>query len=244
MTVSQIILGHQDPNFINCEKIMFFTWYLSPVRRVPILIFWFVSIFFCCCIMFSNDRDFNILLFSCGNVLNFCIRDISDELYLLNSILFHENAMNAPFKGYRTYTYIIGHYNSSVRIIDLVSHTTYVHKWRDLQFKIDSERQLFWETFHGNFDLLSEFLPQICWEEIAEEILFVFRQHNTLPTRPRWPPGPKCMHYLKLLLNAYDLLKFENYEKKCFIFYRIRICMTLRFKSFTTPCSSDRKCKK
>ena len=36
-------------------------------------------------------------------------------------------------------TYIIGHYNSSVRIIELVSHTTYVvcvnfiHKWRDLQ---------------------------------------------------------------------------------------------------------------
>ena len=38
------------------------------------------------------------------------------------------------------HTYIIGHYNPSVRIIDLVSHTTYVvcvnfiHKWRDLQF--------------------------------------------------------------------------------------------------------------
>ena len=45
--------------------------------------------------------------------------------------------------------YIIGHYNSSVRIIDLVSHTTFVlcvhfiHKWRDLQFKVDSERQIF-----------------------------------------------------------------------------------------------------
>ena len=57
-----------------------------------------------------------------------------------------------------THTYIIGHYNPSVRIIYLVSHTTYVvcvnfiHKWRDLQFKVDSERQiLFWETFHGNF---------------------------------------------------------------------------------------------
>ena len=56
-----------------------------------------------------------------------------------------------------TYTYIIGHYNPSVRIIDLVSHTTYVvcvnfiHKWRDLQLKVDSERQIFWETFHGNF---------------------------------------------------------------------------------------------
>ena len=42
-------------------------------------------------------------------------------------------------------TYIIGHYNPWVRIIDLVSHTTYVvcvnliHKWRDLQFKVDSE---------------------------------------------------------------------------------------------------------
>ena len=38
------------------------------------------------------------------------------------------------------HTYIIGHYNPSVRIIDLVSHTTYVvcvnfiHKWRNLQF--------------------------------------------------------------------------------------------------------------
>ena len=54
-------------------------------------------------------------------------------------------------------TYIIGYYNPSVRIIDLVSHTTYVvcvnfiHKWRDLLFKVDSERQIFWETFHGNF---------------------------------------------------------------------------------------------
>ena len=54
----------------------------------------------------------------------------------------------------RSYTYIIGHYNPSVRIIDLVSYTTYVvcvkliHKWRNLQFKVDRERQIFWETFH------------------------------------------------------------------------------------------------
>ena len=45
-----------------------------------------------------------------------------------------------------TYTYIIGHYNPSVRIVDIVPHATYVvcinfiHKWRDLQFKVDSER--------------------------------------------------------------------------------------------------------
>ena len=43
-------------------------------------------------------------------------------------------------------TYIIGHYNPSVRVIDLLSHNTYVvcinfiHKWRDLQFNVDSER--------------------------------------------------------------------------------------------------------
>ena len=54
-------------------------------------------------------------------------------------------------------TYIIGYYNPSVRIIDLVSHTIYVvcvnfiHKWRDPQFKVDSDRQIFWETFHDNF---------------------------------------------------------------------------------------------
>ena len=43
------------------------------------------------------------------------------------------------------HTYIHNwHYNPSVRIIDLVSHTTYIvcvnfiHKWRDLQFKVDS----------------------------------------------------------------------------------------------------------
>ena len=77
---------------------------------------------------------------------------------------------------------IIGHNNPTFRIIDLVSHTTYVvcvnfiHKCRDLQFKVDSERQIcFWETFHGNFISHSEFLPEICWKEIAEEILFVFR---------------------------------------------------------------------
>ena len=78
------------------------------------------------------------------------------------------------------HTYIIGHYNPSAKIIDLVSHTTYVvcvnfiHKWRDLQFTVDSERHIFWKTFHGNFILLSEFLPEICWGEIVEEIFLYF----------------------------------------------------------------------
>ena len=53
-----------------------------------------------------------------------------------------------PRSGFMPLTYIIGHYNPSVSIIDLVYHTSYVvciyfrHKWRNLQFKID--------PFHGN----------------------------------------------------------------------------------------------
>ena len=81
-------------------------------------------------------------------------------------IYYHGNSIYS--QSSYIHTYIIGHYNPSVRIIDLVSHTTYVvcvnfiHKRRDLQFKVDYEGQIFWETFHGNFNLLSEILPEIC----------------------------------------------------------------------------------
>ena len=40
---------------------------------------------------------------------------------------------------------------------DLASRTTcdvclnFIHTWRELQFKVDSERQIFWDTFHDNF---------------------------------------------------------------------------------------------
>ena len=64
-------------------------------------------------------------------------------------------------------TNIIGHYNPSIRIIGLVSHTTYVvcinfytHKWRDIQYKADSEWQIFWETFHGNIFVCSQIFCQ------------------------------------------------------------------------------------
>ena len=77
------------------------------------------------------------------------------------------------------HAYITGHYNTSSRIIDLVSYTTYVvcvnfiHKWRAIQFKVDSEWPIFWKFFYGNF-IYSEFVPEIRWEKIAVEILFVF----------------------------------------------------------------------
>ena len=83
----------------------------------------------------------------------------------------HSNEIKNCIVTIALQTYIIGHYKPSVRIIDLVSHTTHVvyvnfmREWRDLQFNVDSERQIFsWQ-----FYLLSEFLP-----EIAAEKLFVF----------------------------------------------------------------------
>ena len=85
------------------------------------------------------------------------------------------------FHGFHTYiTYI---HNWSLRPFSQdywpsfshhLTSVNFIHKWRDLQFKVDSESQIIWETFHSKFYLLSEFLPEICWEEIAEKILFVF----------------------------------------------------------------------
>ena len=53
---------------------------------------------------------------------------------------------------------IIGHYNLSVRVIDLASQTTYVvcvnfiHKWRGpYSLKSTPTDRFFWDAFHGNF---------------------------------------------------------------------------------------------
>ena len=147
------ISSRTDGVFVYCKKV----WSVKKfIERTDDLKYW---ILFCKAV--HNDNNHNILIgaiyrSSSYRKAEFC--DIFDEIHI----------------------YIIGHYNPSVRIIDLVFHTTYVvcvnfiNKWRDLLFKVDYERQIFWETFHGSFNSLSKFLPEICWEEIAEEILFVF----------------------------------------------------------------------
>ena len=66
------------------------------------------------------------------------------------------------------HTYMVGHCNTSVRIIDLISNNTYVvcinfiHKWRDLQFKVDFE----------------DFLRNFSWQ-----ILFTLRVFARNPLR-------------------------------------------------------------
>ena len=42
----------------------------------------------------------------------------------------------------------------------------------NLQLNVDSEWQIFEKLFHGRFIYSQGFLPEICWEEIAEEIFF------------------------------------------------------------------------
>ena len=76
------------------------------------------------------------------------------------------------------HTYIIGHYNPSVRIIDLVSHTTYfvcvnfIDKWRDLQFTVDTERQIY---FLRNFSWQFLFTLRV----FARNLLRGNRRRNT-----------------------------------------------------------------
>ena len=87
-------------------------------------------------------------------------------------------------------TYIIGHYNPSVRIIDLVSHTTYVvcvnfiHKWRDLQFKVDSERQIFWESFHSNFIYSQSFCQKSAERKSPKKYFSYFVLMSSLGLEP------------------------------------------------------------
>ena len=64
---------------------------------------------------------------------------------LENKTYFFSILKTKAHQNYYKMTYIISHYNPSVRIIDLVSHITYVmcvnfiHKWLDSQFKVDPE---------------------------------------------------------------------------------------------------------
>ena len=71
----------------------------------------------------------------------------------------------------------------------------YISGWT-YSLKSTPNDRFFWEIFHGNFNLLSEFLPEIYWEEIAEEILFVFRFDVWPEIRTLAFSSNKPTHYL------------------------------------------------
>ena len=86
----------------------------------------------------SNTSHQFITTFQSGLCLSF-----SHHLYAVWGNFIHE--------WRDIHTYIIGYCNPSVRIIDLVSHTTYVVCVNFLQFNVDSERKIFEKLFHGSF---------------------------------------------------------------------------------------------
>ena len=103
-----------------------------------------------------------------------------------------------------TSIYVINHYNLSVSIIDLVSHTTYVvcvnfvHRWRELQFKVGSEPQIFWESFNCNFIYSQRFCQKSDDRKSPKKYFLYFdvwpgkeRDHDTTqkrePLQHWWP---------------------------------------------------------
>ena len=63
---------------------------------------------------------------------------------------------------------------------DLASHTTYVvcinfiHKWRDLQFKFDFERQIFEKILHGDFIDFHSFRQKSAERKSLKKYLHIF----------------------------------------------------------------------
>ena len=78
------------------------------------------------------------------------------------------------------YTYTIGHYNTSVRITTqlltalMLWALIFTHQRRDLEFKANSERQIFLgKTFHGNFIFFKVFSKNLQSGSRRRNIVFI-----------------------------------------------------------------------
>ena len=85
---------------------------------------------------------------------------------ILTHMYIHINKYNWPLQPFSQEYGLVLRTTHSVWV-------NYIRGWRDLQFNVDSIRQIFWETFWWQIYLLLEFLPEI-WEQVAEEIFFHF----------------------------------------------------------------------
>ena len=79
------------------------------------------------------------------------------------------------------HTYIIGHYNPSFRIIDLVSHTTYVvcvhyiYKWRGTNsLKSTLNNRFFEKFFHGGFIYALSFFQKSAERKLPKKYFSYF----------------------------------------------------------------------
>ena len=100
----------------------------------------------------------------------------------------------------------------------LASHTTHVvcinfiHEWRDLQFNVDSERQIFKKLFHGSFIYSQSFCQKSAERESRRRNIFLYFIFDDWPgIRTQAFVSNKPTHYL---LDHGD---FSRLSKECLI---------------------------
>ena len=77
-------------------------------------------------------------------------------------------------------------------------------------FKVDSERKIFCETFHDNFYLLSEFLPEICCNKFNTKGYFL-RMYRVDHLQVYIEPS--VISNMEILMSCYSATKLrEKYD--------------------------------
>ena len=115
---------------------------------------------------------------------------------------------------------IIGHYNPSVIILDLVSHTTYVvcinfihnRRDRDLQFKVDSERQTFLKNFSWKFYFIysQRFCQKSAERKLSKKYFLYIVLMSSLVLEP-WLNLPTRLRRLQLKATATFICRNKPY---------------------------------
>ena len=109
--------------------------------------------------------------------------------------------------------------------MDLVSHTTYVvsvnfiHEWRDLQLKIDSERQIFLEKlFMAILFTLRVFARNLLRGKRRKKYVFIFRFIDAWSTHYLLDYGD----FLEVCIGSLYSSQLSTFQAYCVYFNRIR----------------------
>ena len=106
-----------------------------------------------------------------------------------------------------------------------------IHEWHHQQFNDDSERQIFLINISWHVYLLPDFLPEIYWEEIAEEIFFFHISFLSLT----WDMNPgfpfnKPTYYLLDYKHNWSLQPFSQVYWRSFSHHLRCVCVNFIYK--------------
>ena len=106
--------------------------------------------------------------------------------------------------------------------------------------------RFFLRNFSWQFYLLSEFMPEICWDEIIEEIIFVFcfndwpgtrtlalRLPTSYPSLNLYKSKYCCLHLLLLFLFIFILVVFVDF---CSLVYHFFVLVFVVILNCTAIC--------